>query len=77
MESNDLVANDVVASLEVPGNSCRRSEVVLDELVCDPGSRAAWSDQSTLRDLGPAKGPGSECRAVTCPAVSSARTGFE
>jgi hypothetical protein len=71
VESNDLVANNVVASLEVPGNSCRRSEVVLDEFVCDPGSRTTWSDQSTLGDLGPAKRTGSERRAVTCSEVSS------
>jgi hypothetical protein len=77
MESDDLMANDVVASLEVPGNSCRRSEVVLDEFVCDPGSRTTWSDQSTLGDLGPAKRTGSERRAVTCSEVSSARKGFK
>jgi len=65
VESNDLMADDVVASLEVPGDSCRRSEVVLDEFVCDPGSRTTWSDQSTLGDLGPAKGARSERRAVT------------
>jgi hypothetical protein len=77
MESDDLMANDVVASLEVPGNSRRRSEVVLDEFVCDPGSGAAWSDQCTLGDLGPAKGAGSECRTVTCSAVSCFRKGFK
>ena len=77
VESDDLMANDVVASLEVPGDSCRRGEVVLDEIICDPGSSAAWSNQSTLRDLGPAKGAGSECRAVTCSAVSSAQESFK
>ena len=77
VESNDLVADDVVASLEVPGNSCRRSEVVLDKFVRDPSSRAAWSDQSTLGDLGPAKGSGSKCRTVTCSAVSGAQKGFK
>jgi hypothetical protein len=70
VESDDLMANDVVASLEVPGNSRRRSEVVLDEVVRDPGSSAAWGDQCTLGDLGPAKGAGGECRTVTCSAVS-------
>ena len=77
VESNDLVADDVVASLEVPGNSCRRSEVVLDEFVCDPDSRTTWSDQSTLGDLGPAKGARGERRAVACSDVSSAREGFK
>lgn len=55
VKGNDLVADDVVACLEVSGNGGGRSEVVLDEVIGHPGSRAAGSDQAALRDLGPAK----------------------
>lgn len=64
VQSDDFVADDVVASLQVSGDSGGRGEVRLDQVVGDPGSRAAGSDQTTLRDLTPSKRAGGERRAV-------------
>ena len=65
VQGNDFVANDIVASLQILGDSSSRGEVGLDKVVGGPCSSAAWSDQTSLRDLAPAKSAGSEGGAVT------------
>lgn len=65
VQGNDLVADDVVASFQVPRNSGSGRKVGLDEVVGGPGSTAARSDQTGLGDLAPAKRTRSKGRAVT------------
>jgi len=66
VQGNDLVTDDIVASLQVLGDSSSGSEVSLDEIVGGPGSSAAGGDQASLRNFTPAKGARSQSRAVTC-----------
>lgn len=63
MESDDLMANDVVARSKFGGKDSRDLEVVLDERVCNPSS---WADDGRLRDLGPAESTGRQSGAVAC-----------
>ena len=65
MQGDNLVADDVVASLQVFGDGSSRGEVSFDEVVGNPGSGAARGDQTSLRDLAPAKRAGSQGCAVT------------
>jgi hypothetical protein len=65
VQGDDLVADDVVAGLEVLGDRSAGGELVLDEVVGSPGARAARGNQTLLRDLGPAKSARGKRRAVT------------
>lgn len=56
MEGNDLVADDVVASLEGRGDGNVPGETVLDQLVRSPGTRVGAADQTSLVDLDPRQG---------------------
>lgn len=65
MQGDNLVANNVVTSLQILGDGGSGGEVGLDEVVGGPGSSAAGGDQTSLRDLAPAKRARSQGRAVT------------
>ena len=67
MQGNNLMSDDVVTSLQVLWDGDSGGEVGVDEVVGGPGSGAARSDQTSLRDLAPAKRAGSQGRAITCP----------
>jgi hypothetical protein len=67
VQSNDFVADDVVAWRKVLGECSGNFEVVLDERVGYPDVGA---DDGGLRDLGPAEGAGREGCAVTWSYVS-------
>lgn len=66
VQGNNFVADDVVASLQVPRDSGSGCEVGFDKVVGGPGSSAAGSDQTSLRYLAPAKRTRGQGRAVTC-----------
>lgn len=54
MQRNNLMANDVVARLELRGDFGRGGEVSgRDKLVGDPGPRIRTADVASLRNLGP------------------------
>jgi hypothetical protein len=57
VQRNDLVAQDVVAGCEV-GNRQVPGEVVLDEVVGDPGAGVVAGFPGAALDLGPAEGGG-------------------
>ncbi len=65
MQGDDLVAEDVVAGPEVPGDSGGGGEVGPDQGVGDPGL-GTGVDDGGLRDLAPAERARGEGRAVTC-----------
>ena len=67
VESDDLMANDVVTSGESSGQLGRGLKVVLDHIVGDPDSLA---DKRFLRELGPAEGARAQCGAVAWKTVS-------
>lgn len=64
VESDNLVADDIVTRCELSGNRGRDLETVADESVGDPGT-GARADNRRLRYLGPLQRAGSEGGTVT------------
>lgn len=53
VESDDLVADDVVTGLERRGDGDVVGEAVVDQVVCGPGTGVGAADQTSLIDLDP------------------------
>lgn len=65
MQGDDLVAQHVVAGLELGGNLDGAAEVGRDQRVGRPVARVAAADVAGLRDLGPRQGGGG-CGGEVC-----------